>query len=83
MSRTDIVAAVSTAVGETGLDHRVLIATGLPHPAQVTVADTLRARAMMRAAAVQTVTWRENREVNQALVAWLVGFRCELDHGVE
>ena len=56
MSRTDIVAAVSTAVGETGLDHRVLIATGLPHPAQVTVADTLRARAMMRAAAVQTVT---------------------------
>lgn len=56
MSRTDIVATVSTAVGETGLDHRVLIATGLPHPAQVTVADTLRARAMMRAAAVQTVT---------------------------
>ncbi len=71
MSRTDIVAAVSTAVWETGLDHRVLIAAGLPHPAQVTVADTLRARAMMRAAAVQTVTWRENREVNQALVAWL------------
>ena len=70
MSRTDIVAAVSTAVRETGLDHRVLIAAGLPHPAQVTVADTLRARAMMRAAAVQTVTWKENREVNQALVAW-------------
>ena len=72
MSRTDIVAAVSTAVWETGLDHRVLIATGLPHPAQVTVADALRARAMMRAAAVQTVTCKENRKVNQALVAWLV-----------
>ena len=37
MSRTDIVAAVSTAVWEAGLEHGVLIAAGLPHPAQVTV----------------------------------------------
>ena len=55
MPRADVVAAVSAAVGETGLDHRVLIATGLPHPAQVTVADSLRAGAVMRAAPVQTV----------------------------
>ena len=56
MPRTDVVAAVSAAVGETGLDHGVLKAAGLPHPAQVTVADSFRAGAMMRTAPVQTVT---------------------------
>ena len=55
MSHTDIIAAVTTAVGDTGLDHRVLVATGLTHPAQVTVTDALRAGAMMRTAPVQTV----------------------------
>lgn len=55
MLRTDVVAAVSAAVGDTGLDHGVLKAAGLPHPAEVTVADSLRAGAVMRAASVQTV----------------------------
>ena len=55
MPRTDVVAAVSAAVGEAGLDHGVLKAAGLPHPAQVTVADSLRAGAVMGTAPVQTV----------------------------
>ena len=72
MPRTDVVAAVSAAVWETGLDHGVLRAAGLPHPAQVTEADSLRAGAMMWAAPVQTVAWKEKRSESSfsCLVSW-------------
>ena len=56
MPRTDVVAAVSAAVWETGLDHGVLRAAGLPHPTKITVADSSRAGSMMGTTSVQTIS---------------------------
>ena len=47
VSCIDIEAAMVAAVRKAGFDHRVLIAAGLSHPAQVTVADPIRASSMM------------------------------------
>ena len=56
MSCIDIEAAMVAAVRKTRFDHSVLVAAGLSHPPEVTVADPIRAGSMVRTTPIQTVS---------------------------